>query len=292
MLSKGGRWSPRLRTPSMKAQGLIIFSLIVLVFFSAMPQIGTVLLATTDWTTSGTLPSKVTMEYFVSLSTNPDVLLSITNSLIYSLVAVFIMILVGSSISYIVAKRDVPGRSILDALSTLPVAIPGVSLAVGYFLFFSSGFFKGGIFDPIVDPALLLIFAYSIRRLPFMTRSVYAGLQQVDKSLEEASMNLGASRASTFLRIVLPLTVSHIVGGAILSFVYSIAEVSTSVTLGALREDRMPITFFISQMVYGLAAVDSVSIGAALCVMLMAVQITAMAISNYVLKQKVSFLGV
>ncbi len=292
MLSKGGRWSPRLRTPSMKAQGLIVFSLIVLVFFSAMPQIGTVLLATTDWTTSGTLPSKVTMEYFVSLSTNPDVLLSITNSLIYSLVAVFIMILVGSSISYIVAKRDVPGRSILDALATLPVAIPGVSLAVGYFIFFSSGFFKGGIFDPIVDPALLLIFAYSIRRLPFMTRSVYAGLQQVDKSLEEASMNLGASRASTFLRIVLPLTVSHIVGGAILSFVYSIAEVSTSVTLGALREDRMPITFFISQMVYGLAAVDSVSIGAALCVMLMAVQITAMAISNYVLKQKVSFLGV
>jgi len=54
----------------------------------------------------------------------------------------------------------------------------------------------------------------------------------------------------------------------------------------------MPITFFISQMVYGLAAVGSVSIGAALCVMLMTVQITAMAISNYILKQKVSFLGV
>jgi len=163
---------------------------------------------------------------------------------------------------------------------------------VGYFLFFSSGWFRGSLFDPLVDPAILLIFAYSIRRLPFMTRSVFAGLQQVDKSMEEASMNLGASRVSTFIHIVLPLIVSHVIGGAILSFVYSMAEVSTSVTLGALREDRMPITFFISQMVYGLAAVGSVSIGAALCVMLMMVQITAMAISNYVLKQKVSFLGV
>ena len=121
---------------------------------------------------------------------------------------------------------------------------------------------------------------------------VSAGLQQVEKSLEEASMNLGASRIQTFVRIVVPLIISHMISGAILSFVYSMAEVSTSVTLGALREDRVPITFFISQIVYGIAAVGSVSIGAALCVLLMSVQIAAMAISNVVLKQKVSFLGV
>ncbi|HEX9915224.1 MAG TPA: hypothetical protein VGB32_09920, partial [Candidatus Bathyarchaeia archaeon] len=60
----------------------------------------------------------------------------------------------------------------------------------------------------------------------------------------------------------------------------------------ALREDRQPITFFISQLVYGLAAVGSVSIGASLCILLMAVQISAMAVSTYVLKQKTSFLGV
>jgi ABC-type Fe3+ transport system permease subunit len=121
---------------------------------------------------------------------------------------------------------------------------------------------------------------------------VSAGLAQVDKSLEESSMNLGANRPTTFFKIVLPLIIGHILGGAILSFVYSMSEVSTSVTLGALREDRVPITFFISQIVYGVAAVGSVSIGAALCVLLMAVQITAMAISNYILKQKVAFLGV
>jgi ABC-type Fe3+ transport system permease subunit len=292
MLSKGGRWSPRVRTPSMWVQAGIIATLITLVLFAAMPQIGTFLLATTDWTTSGTLPETFTLEYFSILSTNPDVISAITNSLIYSVAAVVIMILVGSSISYIVAKRDIPGKSLLDALATLPVAIPGVSLAVSYFLFFSTGVFKRSIFDPILDPALLLILAYSIRRLPFTMRSVYAGLQQVDKSLEEASSNLGASRAVTFVRIIIPLIISHVISGAILSFVYSMAEVSSSVTLGALREERMPITFFISQIVYGIAAVGSVSIGAALCVLLMTVQITAMAISNYILKQRVSFLGV
>ncbi len=292
MLSKGGRWSPRLRTPTMKTQILIILSLVFLVILASMPQIGTVILATSNWAISGTLPTKATGQYLGTLISDPDVTRAIVNSLLYSGAAVIIMVLVGSSIAYVVARRNIPGRSVLDILATIPVAVPGIALAVGYFLLFSSNFFRGSLLDPLVDPALLMIFAYSIRRLPFTTRSVSAGLAQVDKSLEESSMNLGANRSTTFFKIVLPLIIGHILGGSILSFVYSMSEVSTSVTLGALREDRVPITFFISQIVYGVAAVGSVSIGAALCVLLMAVQITAMAISNFILKQKVAFLGV
>lgn len=291
MLSKGGRWSPRMRKPPWRGQIVVYLFLVSLVVMASMPQIGTVLLATTNWAVSGTLPTKATTEYLSTLTTNPDVTRAIVNSLLYSGAAVAIMVIVGASIAYVVARRDVPGRSLLDVMATIPVAVPGITLAVGYFLFFS-GYFRRTPLDPLLDPALLLIFAYSVRRLPFTTRSVFAGLQQVDVSLEESSLNLGANRAKTFFRIVLPLIVSHILGGSILSFVYSMSEVSTSVTLGALREDRVPITFFISQIVYGVAAVGAVSIGAALCVLLMAVQITAMAISNYVLKQKVAFLGV
>ena len=292
MISKGGRWSPRLRTPKMGTQTLLIGSLLLLFILGAMPQIGTLVLASTNWATSGTFPTKITMDYFKALTTNRDVVRAILNSLGYSIAAVFIMIIVGSSISYVVAKRDIPTKGLLDLLATVPVSVPGVSLAVSYFLVFSSKFFRGSVLDPLTDPALLLVLAYSIRRLPFTTRSVYAGLQQIDKSLEEASLNLGATRTATFTRIVLPLIISSVISGALLSFVYSMSEVSTSVTLGALSENRVPITFFISQIVYGTAAVGSVSIGASLCILLMAVQITAMAVSNYVLKQKVSFLGV
>ncbi len=292
MLSKGGRWSPRLRTPSLRAQAAIVGALLLLVALGAMPQIGTLVLASTDWATSGTLPTRFTGQYFAALATNRNVTKAIANSLGYSVVAVAIMVLVGSSISYVVAKRNIPTRGVLDMLATVPVSVPGVSLAVSYFLFFSSPFFRGSPLDPLTDPALLLVFAYTIRRLPFTTRSVFAGLQQIDKSLEEASVNLGASRSTTFGRIVLPLIVSNIISGALLSFVYSMSEVSTSITLGALREDRQPITFFISQMVYGVAAVGSISIGASLCILLMVVQISAMAVSMYVLKQKTSFLGV
>jgi iron(III) transport system permease protein len=291
MLSKGGRWSPRVRTPSPHVRGLVVVFLVLLVVLASMPQIGTVILATTDWATSGALPTKFTWTYLSTLYTNTRVYGAVLNSLIYSVAAVAAMILVGSSIAYLVGKRNIPGRGILDTLATIPVAIPGISLAIGYFLFFSDHF-SGTPLDPLIDPALLLVCAYTVRRLPFTTRSVSAGLQQVDKSLEESSMNLGANRSTTFFKIVLPLIVGHIIGGAILSFVYSMSEVSASVTLGALREDRVPITFFISQIVYGAAATGRVSIGAALCVLLMAVQITAMAVSNLILKQRTSFLGV
>jgi iron(III) transport system permease protein len=292
MISKGGRWSPRLSKPRTGVQLLVIGGLLLLFILGAMPQIGTFVLASTNWANSGTFPTKITGEYFRALTTNRDVVRAILNSLGYSVVAVVITIVVGSSISYVVAKRDIPTKSLLDLLATVPVSVPGVSLAVSYFLFFSTKLFRGSLLDPLTDPAILLILAYTIRRLPFTTRSVYAGLQQIDKSLEEASLNLGATRTVTFGRIVIPLIVSNVISGALLSFVYSMSEVSTSVTLGALREDRVPITFFISQIVYGTAAVGSVSIGASLCILLMAVQITAMAVSNYVLKQKVSFLGV
>ena len=292
MISKGGRWNPRVRTPGLGVQAVICLSLLFLVVWGAMPQIGTFVLASTDWATSGTLPTRFTGEFFKALLTNRDVTRAIINSLGYSFAAVAIMVLVGSSISYVVSKRDIPSKGVLDMLATVPVSVPGISLAVSYFLFFSTPFFRGSILDPLTDPALMLILAYTIRRLPFMTRSVYAGLQQIDKGLEEASLNLGATRTTTFGRIVIPLIVSNVISGALLSFVYSMAEVSTSVTLGALKEDRVPITFFISQIVYGTAAVGAVSIGASLCILLMTVQITAMAVSTIVLKQKTSFLGV
>jgi iron(III) transport system permease protein len=291
MLSKGGRWAQRTRTPKSYIRAIIVIILSGLFLLAGMPQIGTVVLATSNWATSGTLPTRFTTEYVKTLYTNSEVRGAVLNSLLYSGIAVAVMLLIGSSIAYIVSKRDIPSRGILDTLATVPIAIPGISLAIGYFLFFSD-VFGGTLLDPLVDPALLLICAYSIRRLPFTTRSVGAGLQQVDKSLEESSMNLGADRTTTYFRIVLPLIISHIINGAILGFVYSMSEVSASVTLGGLREDRVPITYFISQIVYGAAATGSVSIGAALCVLLMVVQITAMAISNFILKQRTSFLGV
>jgi len=291
MLSKGGRWRFRIRKLGIKGTLLAYCFLAPLVMVAALPQIGVLVLSLTDWATSGVFPTKLTVEWLSSLVTKADVTSAIKNSLTYSSLAILIIITVGTSAAYIAARRDIPGRDLIDLLVTIPIAIPGIIVAVGYLVLFGT-VFSNSLMDPFINPGLLLIFSYSVRRLPFTTRTVFAGLQQTHVSLEEAALNLGASRARTFFTITIPLIAANIIGGALLSFVYAMSEVSTSLILGSRNPAQGPITFLMSQVIYASAAVGTVSIAAALGVLLMGLQVTAITLSNYILKQRVAFLGV
>jgi iron(III) transport system permease protein len=83
--------------------------------------------------------------------------------------------------------------------------------------------------------------SYSLRRLPYIVRSAFAGYQQLPVSLEEASYNLGASRWTTLRRITLPLLAPSLIAGSILTFCYSMLEVSDSLILAQLQRFA-PIT--------------------------------------------------
>ncbi|MCD6324196.1 MAG: iron ABC transporter permease, partial [Desulfurococcales archaeon] len=291
MLSKGGRWSPRVRRPGVLGLAAVYVFMTLLVVTASFPQIGVVVLSVTNWATSGPFPTQFTLDYMRALVQKPNVVQAIQNSATYSGLAILITVLLGTSAAYIVARRNIPGRETIDALATIPIVIPGIIVAVGYLIFFGT-LFPNTMFDPFVNPGTLLIFTYTVRRSPFLTRSVFAGLQQTHVSLEEAAMNLGASRVRTFFSITIPLIAANVIGGAILSFVYMMNEVSTSLIMGSHNPTQGPITFLMSQVIYGSGQVSAVSIAAALGVLLMSLQIIAIGVSNYILKQRVAFLGV
>jgi len=292
MLQKGGRFNPRVRKIRGTWGTILALFLLIVVVSCSLPQIGTFILAFTNWAMSGTaLPTTFTLKYFFQMALDKDVVNAITNSILYSGVATAIMLVVGISVSYLVSRTHLPGLSLLDTISTMPIAIPGIILALGYLLFFAT-VFSGSLIDPFVNPGILLIFAYSVRRLPFSARTIFGGLQQTHVSLEEAAMNLGASRFETLKSIVLPLISSNLIGGMLLSFVYSMNEVSTSITLSSLKPQQGPITYYMSQVIYSSGAVGNISVAASLGVLLMSLQIVVMFITNRVLKQRTAFLGV
>jgi len=157
----------------------------------------------------------------------------------------------------------VRGGWILDSLAMLPLAVPGLVLAFGYWAmsmnwpfpmmakFFSDAGWgelaslltlKGGA----PNPAMFLILAYAIRRLPYVVRAVSAGLEQTSVQLEEAALNLGASRFMTLRRVVAPLIMANLIAGGILAFSFSMLEVSDSLVL-AQKEIHFPITAAIYQ---------------------------------------------
>jgi iron(III) transport system permease protein len=80
-----------------------------------------------------------------------------------------------------------------------------------------------------------------VRRLPYIVRSSVAGLEQTSGDLEEAAINLGASRVRAVRTVVVPLILANIIAGSLLVFAFSMLEVSDSLLL-AQREVHYPST--------------------------------------------------
>ena len=292
MLSRGGRWKIRVSKPGIKGLLAIYLGLLPLLVFFAFPQIGVFLYAfSVEWT--GPLPRGFTLDNMAKIVIDPLVSRAVINSLSYSIVALIFIVIMGLSAAYVVARARLPGIGLLDLLVTSPIALPGLVIAVGYFYFFTT-FFRGTLLDPIyTGPYLLLIFAYSVRRLPFTARAVFAGLQQVHVALEEASMSLGARRFKTLRSIVIPLIGLNILSGALISFVYCMSEVSTSITLGGLggvgERHQAPITFI---MMDYLNRIRGPHIVASLGVLLVSIQLLVITLVNVVFKQRYAYIGV
>jgi iron(III) transport system permease protein len=110
---------------------------------------------------------------------------------------------------------------------------------------------------------VILVIAYAISRLPFVVRGVSAGLQQLPESMEEAARNLGASTLSAGLRITLPLITANIVAAAVLTFAFSMLEVSDSLILAQTKE-HYPITKQIYQLATSTGSLEAVNQAAAM----------------------------
>jgi iron(III) transport system permease protein len=205
------------------------------------------------------------------------------------------MLTIAIPAAYAVSRSKSKLMSILDALVTLPIAIPGLVVAVGLFFFYSSGIFRGTPFDPTspetYNPMYVLVLAYGIRKIPFVARSLFAGLQQTHVSLEEAAMNLGASRSKVLLSIVIPLILLNILSGVLLGFIYASTEVSVSITLGGMSADntKAPLTWFMKQT--SLASVQASFDLASLGFVLIIIQLIAVVIIVLGLRQSYAFIS-
>jgi iron(III) transport system permease protein len=201
-----------------------------------IPHLGVFLTSVTGRWFFTVLPSEYTLRFYQDVFSHDLALLSIKNSLFLSSLSTMVDIVLGVIIAYLLARKRVPGRNVLDALAMLPLALPGLVLAFGYVAAFSAT-----PLDVRTNPVPLLVIAYAVRRLPYMVRAAYAGFQQTSVALEEAAMNLGASPLKALYQITLPLVFANLIAGAVLSFSFAMLEVSDSLIL-ASKEQYYPIT--------------------------------------------------
>jgi iron(III) transport system permease protein len=232
--------------------GTLAFALVTLI--AVVPHLGVVLVSLaepTSWYAS-VLPGGWTTSHYEQALGSPEAFGSITNSLGLSFAAMMLDIGIGVLIGYLIVRTTAWGRGVLDAMCMLPLAVPGLVLAFGYVAVtlrwpFSDGApLDGTPFDLAIlgqnpNPFPLLIIAYAVRRLPYIVRSSVAGLEQTSGELEEAAINLGASRVRAIRSVILPLITANLVAGGLLVFSFSMLEVSDSLIL-AQRATHFPIT--------------------------------------------------
>ncbi len=277
--TKGGQWNPRTRRLRNRWALLLYAVLIPLLFFALIPQMSVIILSFAGiWSSGSLLPDSWTLGNYEVLWAFPDVTKSIELTLLYGAIATVIIVLLGASAAYIIARRDIPGKTALDLLVTAPIALPGIVIATGFFtLYYTTPIF------PTNHPAFLIIMSYTVRKFPFTVRAAYAGLMSTPVVLEEASQNVGASKNKTFFKITLPLIGVSVLAGSLLSYVYSVSEVSTSLLLGSVGHQEAPMTYWTYEVLNGTGIYGGPNSAACLGVLMMMMQVTVITVTNKIL---------
>ncbi len=169
-----------------------------------------------------------------------DVPKTITNSLLFSVVSVVMIVVVGTLLGFVLARRRTVPARVLDPLLMIPYIVPGTVLGIGFLVAFN----RRPLY--LAGTGMIIILTYFIRRLPYSVRSSASILKQIDPSLEEAGINLGAPPAKAFRKVTLPLMIPGIVSGAIMSWVTAVNELSSSIILYVGRTMTMPIRVYLS----------------------------------------------
>jgi len=168
----------------------------------------------------------------------PSTWVAIKNSLFLSIVGAALAVLISAVIAWVVVRTKAFGKDILDAVATLPVAVPGLILGVAYMW----AWIKSPI--PIYGTIWILMVAYVSRFIPYSLRSVESTLRQIDKGLEESANISGASWIRTFWSVSLPLLKPGLVAGFILLFVTFVRELSCSILLYSSGSEVLSVTMF------------------------------------------------
>ena len=168
--------------------------------------------------------------------------------------ATVFVVLVGTGMAYVLAKKNFRGKELLDILLTLPLVLPPT--VTGYYLVVLTG--RNGLLGKtlydwtgwsLMFTWYAAVVASFVVALPLMIKTTRAAIESVDPTLIHASYTLGHSEWTTAFKVVLPLSRRGILAGAVLSFARAMGEFgATLMVAGNIpgKTDTMPLAIYAS----------------------------------------------
>jgi molybdate transport system permease protein len=183
-----------------------------------------------------------------------SILVPLRLSLQVAIAATLLVVLIGTLMSFLLARKTFKGKEILDILLTLPLVLPPT--VTGYYLILFMG--RNGLMGKylfywtgwsIMFTWYAAVLASFIVALPLMIKTTRAAIESVDQNLIKVSHTLGHGEFKTFLRVILPLSKKGMIAGTVLSFARAMGEFgATLMVAGNIpgKTATMPIAIYTS----------------------------------------------
>ncbi len=180
----------------------------------------------------------LSLKNYIFVFNFPTTMTAFKNSIFLMLTTATITMLLTSVIAWIAVKSKIKGRGMLDVLTFIPIAFPGIVLGVSLLYVYLA------LPIPIYGTIWILMVAYITKYMPYGIRTTSSTIIQISSELEEASALSGASWATTFRKITLPLLIPGFMAGWLYIAMVSLRELSTSILLYASGSEVLSIVVF------------------------------------------------
>jgi len=180
--------------------------------------------------------SGFTFDWYTKLFNDDNVITALVNSLTIATISTAISTIIGTIGAFGLKRYNFKGKSVISFLVYIPIVIPEIIMGISLLVFFSILGIDFGI--------LTLVLAHTTFCIPFVLINVKSRLSGFDLSIEEAAMDLGASKLMVFRTITLPLIFPAVVSGAMLAFALSLDDVIINILLSGPESTTLPIKIF------------------------------------------------
>jgi spermidine/putrescine transport system permease protein len=220
-----GQYQPE-RAPLLTAYAALVYA------FLYFPIVVLIVYSFNGSGVGGFPPHAWTLHWYGNLFGDSDLWTSVLNSLIVAIFAVLIALGLGLPAALALDRAQFPGKALFRRLVLLPLILPGIITGLSLLMLFAGV----GLRLSLVTITL----GHGTALISVATTEIFAGLQKLDRSQEEASLDLGANYFRTFWRITLPSLRVSLIAAGLLIFTLSLDEIAVSFFLIG-RENTLPL---------------------------------------------------
>ncbi|MFN7953921.1 MAG: sulfate ABC transporter permease subunit CysT [bacterium] len=204
---------------------------------------------------------------FWTAISSPRVLASLRLSFGASALAALVNAVFGFLVAWVLVRYPFPGRKVVDALVDLPFALPTAVAGIALTAIYAPNGWMGRLLEPhgikvAFTPAGVFV-ALTFIGLPFVVRTVQPILEDLDQELEEAAASLGASRWTTFRRVLLPALWPAVLTGFVLAFARALGEYGSVIFIAGnmpMKSEIVPLLIVTKLEQYDYAGAASIAV--------------------------------